>query len=146
MIVAVRTTLGREEAVLEKIAQAARKFGYRIYAVFLPKDVKGYVFVEAASIDDVQAAIRGVNHARGIVGREIDIKEVEHFLEAKPVEIKISKGDIVEIVSEPFKGEKGKVIRVDKIKREITVEMIESAVPIPVTIPLEAVRLVKSGE
>jgi len=146
MIVAVRTTLGREEAVLEKVAQAARKFGYKIYALFLPKDVKGYIFVEAETIDDVQAAIRGINHARGVVSREISFEEIEHFLEAKPAEVKIKKGDIVEIVSEPFRGEKGKVIRVDKIKREVTVEMIESAVPIPVTIPLEAVRLVKSGE
>ena len=146
MIVAVRTTLGREEAVLEKIAQAARKFGYKIYSVFLPKDVKGYIFVEAESLDDVQAAIRGINHARGIVGREIKFEEIEHFLEAKPAEIKLKKGDIVEIVSEPFKGEKGKVIRIDKMKREVTVEMIESAVPIPVTIPLEAVRLIQSGE
>ncbi len=144
MIFAVRTTLGREEAVLEKIAQVARKFGYRIYALFLPKDVKGYIFVEAESMDDVQAAIRGINHARGIVKRSIDIKEVEHFLEAKPAEIKLKKGDIVEIVSEPFKGERGKVIRIDAMKREVTVEMIEAAVPIPMTLPMEAVRLIKS--
>ncbi len=146
MIVAVRTTLGREEAVLEKIAQLTRKFGYKIYSVFLPKDVKGYIFVEAESLDDIQSAIRGINNARGIVGREISFEEVAHFLEAKPAEIKIKKGDIVEMVSDPFKGEKGKVIRVDKMKREVTVEMIESAVPIPVTIPMEAVRLIRSGE
>ena len=146
MIYAVRVNLGREESVIEMIAQAARRFGYKVYAAFVPKDVRGYVFVEAASIDDIRMAIRGINNARGVVERPVEFKEVEKFLEAKPVEIKIGKGDLVEIVSDPFRGEKAKVIRVDPVKREVTVEMVEAAVPIPMTIPIEAVRLIKSGD
>ena len=34
-------------------------------------------------------------------------------------EIKIDKGDIVEIIGEPFKKEKAKVTRVDKTKGEV---------------------------
>ncbi len=145
MIFAVRVTLGREETVMEKIAEATRRFGYKVFSVFLPKDVKGYIFVEAESMDDIRIAIRGINNARGVVDRPVSIGEVEKFLEAKPVEIKISKGDLVEIVSNPFRGEKAKVIRIDPIKREVTVEMVEAAVPIPMTLPIEAVRLIKSG-
>jgi len=145
MIFAVRVTLGREETVMEKIAEATRRFGYKVFSVFLPKDVKGYIFVEAESMDDIRIAIRGINNARGVVGRPVSIGEVEKFLEAKPVEIKIGKGDLVEIVSNPFRGEKAKVIRIDPIKREVTVEMVEAAVPIPMTLPIEAVRLIKSG-
>lgn len=144
MILAVRVTLGREESVMDKIAQASRRFGYQVYSTFLPKDVRGYIFVEARNADDVRVAIRGLNNARGIVERPVEIKEVEKFLEAKPVEIKINKGDLVEIVSDPFRGEKAKVIRIDPVKREVTVEMVEAAVPIPMTLPIEAVRLIQS--
>lgn len=145
MIFAVRVTLGREEAVMDKIAQATKRFGYNVFSTFLPKDVRGYIFIEAENMDDVRIAIRGINNARGVVDRPVDLKEVEKFLEAKPIEIKIGKGDLVEIVSNPFRGEKAKVIRIDPVKREVTVEMVEAAVPIPMTLPIEAVRLIKSG-
>jgi transcriptional antiterminator NusG len=145
MIFAVRVTLGREETVMDKVTQATKRFGYKVYSTFLPKDVRGYIFIEAESMDDIRIAIRGINNARGVVERPVDIKEVEKFLEAKPIEIKISKGDLVEIVSNPFRGEKAKVIRIDPVKREVTVEMVEAAVPIPMTLPIEAVRLIRSG-
>ena len=146
MIFAVRVTLGREESVMEKIAEASRRFKYRIYSLFLPKDVRGYIFVEAESPDEIRMAIRGINNARGLVDRPVELKEVEKFLDSKPAEIKLKKGDFVEIVSDPFRGEKAKVIRIDLIKREVTVEMIEAAVPIPLTLPIEAVRIIKQGD
>jgi transcriptional antiterminator NusG len=52
----------------------------------------------------------------------------------------------VEVIGGPFKGERGKVIRYDKLKRELTVEFIEVAVPIPVTISVEFVKLLKKRE
>jgi len=77
MIFAVRVTLGREETVMDKVAQATKRFGYRVYSTFLPKDVRGYIFVEAENMDDIRIAIRGINNARGVVERPVDIKEVE---------------------------------------------------------------------
>ncbi|MBR9689567.1 MAG: transcription elongation factor Spt5 [Candidatus Altiarchaeota archaeon] len=145
MMFAVRVTLGREESVMEKIAEATRRFEYKVYSTFMPKDVRGYIFIEAEGLDDVRSAIRGINNARGVVNRPVEMKEVEQSLEAKPVEIKLSKSDLVEIVSDPFRGEKAKVIRIDPVKREVTVEMVEAAVPIPMTLPIEAVRLIRSG-
>lgn len=145
MIFAVRVTLGREEAVIEKVAEASKRFGYKVFSMFVPKDVRGYFFAEAVSIDDVRSAIRGINNAKGVVDRPVELKEVEKFLEAKQAEIVMNKGDMIEIVSDPFRGEKAKVIRIDPVKREVTVEMVEAAVPIPMTLPIEAVRLIRSG-
>lgn len=146
MMFAVRVTLGREDSVMDKIAESTRRFGYKVYSTFLPKDVRGYIFIEAEGMDDVRSAIRGINNARGVVERPVDMKEVEKFLEAKPVEIKLNKGDLIEIVSDPFRGEKAKVIRIDPVKREVTVEMVEAAVPIPMTLPIESVRLIQGGK
>ncbi|HDR53162.1 MAG TPA: transcription elongation factor Spt5 [archaeon] len=146
MIYAVRTTLGREASVVENIARATRKFSYAVYSAFVPKDVKGYVFVEAQSLDDVRSAVAGIHNARGVVDTPVEMKDVETAIESKQVEITLKKGDLVEIVGDPFRGEKAKVIRVDSVKREATVEMIEAAIPIPTTLPIETLRLIKSSE
>ena len=72
-------------------------------------------------------------------------EEIAEAIESKHVEVKLKKGDLVEIVSDPFRGEKAKVIRVDEVKREVTVEMIEAAIPIPTTLPVETVRIIRSA-
>jgi transcriptional antiterminator NusG len=50
------------------------------------------------------------------------------------------KGDLIEITSGPFKGERAKVVRIDKEKEEVTVELVEVAVPIPVTIKMGTIK------
>lgn len=146
VIYAIRTTVGREENVLDKLAAVVRKQKYKVYAIILPKELKGYVLIEADSLSTVEIAIRGVNHVRGIVRKKVPLEEVQQFLKAKSATIKIGKNDIVELVAGPFKGERAKVSRVDKTKREVTVELVEAAVPIPVTVAIESIRLVQHAE
>jgi transcriptional antiterminator NusG len=54
----------------------------------------------------------------------------------------IDKGDVVELVGGPFKGERARVTRVDKNKEEITLELIDAAVPIPIRVGFEQVIIV----
>ncbi len=146
-IYAIRTTAGRESNVLEKLALITRKKNYPIKSILLPKELKGYVLVESDQLSAVEEALRGINHARGVVRRDITMDEIKGYLTAKPAVIQIDRGDMVELVGGPFKGERAKVVRVDKQKQEVTVELVEAAVPIPVTTPIEGVRLVqKAGE
>ncbi len=146
VIYAVRTTVGREENVLEKVAAVVEKNNLRILAIILPKEVKGYILVETENITALEDAVRGINHVRGIVRQPINLEEIKHFLIAKPVKIALEAGDVVELVVVPYKGEKAKITRVDKTKREVTVELVESAIPIPVTLPIESVRLIQHTE
>jgi transcription termination/antitermination protein NusG len=46
----------------------------------------------------------------------------------------------------PFRGETAKVTHIDDTKEEITVELFESVVPIPITVRGEQVRVVKRKE
>jgi transcriptional antiterminator NusG len=62
------------------------------------------------------------------------------------MEIEVDVGDIVEVIGGPFKGEKGKVVRYDKAKREIVIELLEVTVPIPITVSVEFVKVVKKVE
>jgi transcriptional antiterminator NusG len=55
----------------------------------------------------------------------------------------IDEGTIVELIAGPFKGEKAVVKRVDSGKEEITVELYESIVPIPITVRGDNVRVVE---
>jgi len=142
MIYAVRTIGGKEEIVVEQIANKAIANGLQIYSVFKIEEMKGYVFVEG-ELEDIEIIIKDVSGVRSIIREPIPIEQLEKFLEPKKTEVEIEVGDIVEVVGGPFKGQKGKVTRVDKIKREVTIEILEVAVPIPVTISVDLVKVVK---
>ena len=65
------------------------------------------------------------------------------MLEQVKVEMNVHKGDIVEIIAGPFKRENAKVMRINKQKEEIVVELLESAVPIPITVKMDAVKVIR---
>ena len=68
---------------------------------------------------------------------------MEHLLEQVKVEANILKDDIAEIISGPFKREKCKVTRVDRAKEEVVVELLEAAVPIPITLKFDAIKVIR---
>ncbi len=147
-IVAVKTTIGQEIKVARDIGLKAKVHGWKeIYAVLAPYNLKGYVFVETSRPDKVLAMIRGIKDAKGVVRGEMKIEEIKHYLTPTPTIHRISVGDIVELVEGPFKGEQAKVIQIDEMKDEITVELFAAMVPIPITVKAESVRLLeKEGE
>jgi transcriptional antiterminator NusG len=73
-------------------------------------------------------------------------QEVEHFLTPKPAVVGITEGAVVELISGPFKGEMAKVKRVDIPKEEITVELFEAMVPIPITVRGDHVRVLSKDK
>jgi transcriptional antiterminator NusG len=146
MIYTIRTTVGRENAVITTLTNRIQKLGLNVKALFHPAELKGYVFIEVGEDVQLDALLRGVPHVRGLILKEVKIDEIKHFIEMKKPEIKIGRGDIVEIIGGPFKGEKGKVVRVDEAKEEITVEFLDAAVPIPITVDIDSVRLVEKFE
>uniref|UniRef100_A0A7C3MGD5 Transcription elongation factor Spt5 n=1 Tax=Archaeoglobus fulgidus TaxID=2234 RepID=A0A7C3MGD5_ARCFL len=143
---AVKTTANQERVVANLIDMTARKHNLNVYSILAPKELKGYVIVEAETPDDLLMAIRGLPHVKGVVKGEIRFSEIEHFLTPKKAAEQIREGDRVEIVSGPFKGEMAIVKRVDEAKNEITVELLEAVVPIPVTVKADHVRVIDKKE
>ncbi len=143
MIYAVRITAGRANQVIDKLLALAKRGRSNIYSILAPAGVKGYIFVEAGSREDVVSAIYGISYAKGVISGNVSMKEIEHFLEPTKTKIRINKNDIVELISGPFKGEKARVTRVNKLKEEIVVELLEAAVPIPVTVTLDSIRIIE---
>ena len=82
-------------------------------------------------------------YVKGIIGKTVSYDEIKNMLEPTVAEINIEKNDIVEIISEPFKKEKAKVMRIDKQKEEAVVSLLGAQVPIPVTVKLDNLRVIR---
>ncbi|MEK6910011.1 MAG: transcription elongation factor Spt5 [Candidatus Aenigmatarchaeota archaeon] len=142
MIYTVKTVVGRENVVLDAIASRVRSENLGVQALVHPEEIKGYVFIEG-NVDDVERAVKGLPHSRGLIKKPVELSQIERFLQPRKVEVDLNVGDIIEIIGGPFKGEKGKVTRYDKVKREITIEPTESPTPIPITISVEFVKILQ---
>ena len=144
-IFALRTAANREDQVIDYLINKldSNKDKSNILSVIRPHGMRGYIFVEAASRMDAEMGCAGIPYARGILPGEIPYPEIEHMLEQVKVEMNVRKSDIVEIISGPFKRENAKVIRINKQKEEIVVELLEAAVPIPITVSMDAVKVIR---
>ncbi len=147
-IFALRTTANREEQVLDFISSNVTKKKIPVYTIIHPHGMRGYVFIEALSRNDAEQAAFNVPYARGVLPQEVQYREIEHMLEQVKKQVNIQKNDIAEIISGPFKREKCKITRIDKTKEEVVVELLEAAVPIPITVKMDAVKVIRreSGE
>jgi len=145
MIYAIKTIIGRENVVLEAMSGKVKTRSLGIKAMVSPEEIKGYVFIEG-ELQDIENLIKEIPHARGLLKNPVPVSDIKKFLESKKVEIEINEGDIVEVIGGPFKGEKGKVTRFDSIKSEVTMELIEITVPIPVTVNAGLVKVIKKVE
>ena len=142
-ILAVKTSIGHEKTVADSLASRAKGKSIGVFAILSPATIRGYVFVEAMNTDALREIVKGVRRTRGLVKGETSFGEIEHFLTPKPIVSGIVEGDIVELIAGPFKGEKARVQQIDESKEEITVELFEAMVPIPVTIRGDHVRVLE---
>ena len=140
---AVKTTASQERTVADMIINREEP---GIHAVLAPDQLTSYVMVEADDMAPIERALDEVPHARSIVPGESTIAEVEHFLSPKPDVEGIAESDIVELIAGPFKGEKAQVQRIDESKDQVTVELYEATVPIPVTVRGDQIRVLDSDE
>lgn len=139
----LKTTANREDQVLDFVADNVQKKGIDVYSIIRPHGLRGYIIVEALSKEEAEEAYKGVPYARGILPRSVEYDKISGMLQQTKVELNIQKGDIVEIIAGPFKREKAKITRIDKQKEEVIVELLEAAVPIPITVKFDAVKVIR---
>ncbi len=143
MIYAIRTTTGREDIVIDIMSTRIRQEGLDVKSIVHPAEIKGYVFAEGTS-GAIHKAVQGMMHIRGIIDKPVPLDDIKHFLETdRKDRIKVEEDNVVEIIGGPFKGEKGKITRVDSVKDEVTIELLDASIPIPVTISTEFIKVIK---
>ena len=145
-IFAIRTTANREEQVMDFIDSNVKKKSLEVYSLINAHGMRGYIFVEAKNQEDAAQACFGIPYSRGVLPKEVNYSEIEPMLEQIKAPVNIQEKDIVEIIQGPFKKEKAKVKRIDEGKEEVVVELLEAAIPIPITVKLDSVKVIRREE
>jgi len=145
-ILTIKTQVGKEQNTADLINSRASKSKIVIPSILVTPELRGYVFLESYDTERIKDMIKTVSYARNMLEGEIPIEQIEHFLIPASAVAKIAEGDVVEMIAGPFRGETAKVTHIDDTKEEITVELFESVVPIPITVRGEQVRVIKRKE
>ncbi len=143
MIFVIKVTTNKEDRALDMIEDKVKKKNLPVYSLARPHGLRGYIFLEAEEREVAEEAAFNLPYVKGIVGKTVSYEEIKNMIEPKVAEIKIEKNDIVEIISEPFKKEKAKVLRIDKTKGEAVVTLLQAAIPIPVTVKIDNLRIIR---
>ncbi len=142
-IFTIKTQVGKEQNTADLINSRATKSKVDIPSILVTPELRGYIFVEGYDEELLKNMIKTISYARNMLDGDIPIDQIEHFLTPTSAVAKITDGDIVEMVAGPFRGEKAKITHIDYSKEEITVELLDSMVPIPITVRGEQVRIIK---
>ncbi|MEK6889635.1 MAG: transcription elongation factor Spt5 [Nanoarchaeota archaeon] len=143
MIFIVKVATNKEDKAVEMIAQRAEKKNLNVNAVVRPHGLRGYIILEALDRESAEESAFNLPYVKGIIGKTITYEEIKKMLEPKIEELNIQIGDMVEMIGQTFKGEKAKVTRIDKAKGEIIVSLLGASVPIPVTVKIDNVKVIR---
>ena len=142
----VRVTSSQERITADILQNKIEKSIVPVYAIILAEGMRGYLILEAQDENAARELILDEPHVKGILPKPLGEDDLNRMLEVKKVTQEINVNDIIEFVSGPFKGYKAKVIKVEPAKEEMTVELMDVAVPIPVTTKSSIARIVQKAE
>lgn len=150
----LKTTIGQEQKIANEIHARLSGTGSlkdvqsEVFSVVHPSLMRGYIFIEASAKHHVEKLIGragGVTTPlRGcskVLPGEAPLHVVGNYLEPKAATAGIEVGNIVEIRIGHFKGNSARVTAISEGKEEVTVELFEAAVPIPITMRADNVRV-----
>ena len=143
MIFIIKVTTNKEERATEMIAERAEKKNINVFSVTRPHGLRGYILLEAEDRESAEEAVFNLPYIKGIIGKTISYEEIKNMVEPSVKAVSIKDGDIVEMIGATFKGEKAKVLRVDKQKEEVVVSLLGAAVAFPVTVKLDNVKVIR---
>ena len=143
MIFIIKVTTNKEERAVDMISDKAKKKSLNVSSVSRPHGLRGYILLEAEDRDSAEEAVFNLPYVKGIIGKTITYEEVEGMIKPSVETISIQEGDIVEMIGSTLKGEKAKVIRIDKQKEEVVVSLLGAVVPLPVTIKIDNIKVVR---
>src|SRR3989344_1017727 len=143
MIFIIKVTSNKEDRALEMIADRVEKKQLNVYSVVRSHVVKGYILLESIDRESAEEAAFNLPYVKGIIGKTVLYDEIKNMLQPEVEDFNIEVGDIVEMIADQFKKEKAKVIRIDKKKGEVVVSLLGAAVPIPVTVKIDNVKVIR---
>ena len=146
MIFIIKVTTNKEERAVDMISEKAQKKNLNVYSASRPHGLRGYILLEAEDRDSAEEAVFNLPYVKGIIGKTIGYEEIKAMVEPSIITVTIKEGDIIEIIGTTFKGEKAKVLRIDKQKEEVVVSLLGAVVPLPVTVKIDNVKVIRREE
>jgi transcriptional antiterminator NusG len=143
MIFVIKVTSNKEDKAVDMISERAEKKSLGVFSLARPHGLKGYIILEAMDRESAEEAAFNSPYVQGIISKTVEYKDIKQMLDPKIEEMNIEIGDIVEIIGQTFKGEQAKVTRIDKSKGEVVVSLLGASVPIPVTVKMDNVKVVR---
>ena len=155
----LKTSIGQEANVANEIRARLSGSGSlvdivdEIYSVLQSDHMRGYIFVEASAQQHVEKDIgragnrtTPLKNCRKVLDGEAPFRDIFPHLEPKAATAGISEGDIVEVRLGAFKGQRARVTNIADSKEEITVELFDAPVPIPLTVRADQIRVTQRVE
>ena len=143
MFFAVRTTAGQEKNAAELVEVKARVKELALISILAPETLRGYIFIEATSPHLIEEAISGIRYIKSRVPGRVQFNELEKYLTTKPIIEELDIGYTVEITGGPFKGMRAKITRVNPVRKEATLELLEATFTLPITVNADYLKLVQ---
>jgi transcriptional antiterminator NusG len=143
MIFIIKVTTNKEGRALELISDKAKSKKLNVSSVVLPHGLRGYILLEATDRESAEEAVFNLPYVKGIIGKTISYDEIKNMVETSVANISIKEGDIVELTGSTLKGEKAKVLRINKQKEEVSVSLLGAVVQMQVTVKIDDVKVVR---
>jgi transcriptional antiterminator NusG len=146
MIFIIKVTTNKEERAVDMIAERSIKKNLNVFSVLRPHGLRGYIFLEAEDRESAEEAVFNLPYVKGIIGKTIEYAEIQGMVQPTIETVSIKEGDIVEMIGSTLKGEKAKVLRIDKQKEEVVVSLFGAVVPLPVTVKIDNIKVIRREE
>ncbi|GIU68567.1 MAG: transcription elongation factor Spt5 [Candidatus Pacearchaeota archaeon] len=146
MIFVIKVTTNKEDKVVDMIAERVEKKSLNTYSILRPHGLRGFIFLESEDKETAEESVYNLPYVKGILGKTVSYEEIKNMVEPSVEKIDIKEGDVVEIIGTTLKGEKAKVLRVDKQKEEVLVSLLGAVVPLPVSIKIDNVKVIRREE
>lgn len=146
MMFIIKVTTNKEERAVDMISDRSDKKNLNVYSVLRPHGLRGYIFLEAEDRESAEEAVFNLPYVKGIIGKTIEYEEIKGMVQPTVESVSIKEGDIVELIGSTLKGEKAKVLRIDKQKEEVVVSLFGAVVPLPLTVKIDNVKVIRREE
>lgn len=146
MYFVVKVTSGQEKIAGSILQNKSSKMSEQIFSILVLSGMKGYVIVEAENEIACTNLIANEHNIKGMLKKALTQEEIDKILEVKTFKQNIEKGDMIEFINGPFKGYKARVLKIDEQKSDLTVELMDVVVPIPITTKSSSAKIIQKAK
>lgn len=139
----VKVTSGQEKIIASVLQNKASKMESNVYSIIVVSGMRGYIILEAENEVSARNFVAGERNIKGILNSSLSDEELDKMIASNNTSTNVEIGDIIEFSTGPFKGYKAKVLKQDTTKNEITVELMDVVVPIPITTKVSTAKVVQ---